>query len=95
MSASLPGRSKLGFDRPGRYRVHQARSATRSSAIRIKGWLHPTKNSLSGGLQYLVRTFGVRGGVRGGAAINSPKPLKNCNLFVGDKPLGNSVGQYG
>ena len=37
-------RGTLGNHRSGRHRVHQARSAVRFSASRIKGELHPTKN---------------------------------------------------
>ena len=43
------GRSMSGFHRPGRRRLHQARSAVRCSASRMKGELHPAKNRLRGG----------------------------------------------
>ena len=39
---TMPGRSKWGFHRPDRHRVHEARSAVRCSASRMKGELHPT-----------------------------------------------------
>ena len=39
---TLPGRNTSGFHRPGRHCLHQARSAVRCSASRIKGELHPT-----------------------------------------------------
>ena len=32
----MPGRSVSGFHQPGRHRVHQARSAVRCSASRMK-----------------------------------------------------------
>ena len=37
---STPGESTLGFRRPGRHRVHQARSAPRCLVSRTKGELH-------------------------------------------------------
>ena len=43
-----PGRSTLDFYRPGRHRVHQARSAVRCWASGMKGELHPTKNHEGG-----------------------------------------------
>ena len=43
---TLPVRSTSGFHRPGRQRLHRARSAVRCSASRMKGELHPTKNLL-------------------------------------------------
>ena len=42
----VSGRSTSGFHRPGRYWLHQARSAVRCSASRMKGELHPAKNPL-------------------------------------------------
>ena len=42
----MPGRSTSGFHRPGRPCLHQARSAVRCPASRMKGELHPTKNRL-------------------------------------------------
>ena len=54
---TMPGRSTSGFHRPGRHRVHLARSAVRCSARRMKSELHPHKNHLRGGLPRLVRTF--------------------------------------
>ena len=41
---TLPGRSTSGFHQPGRHCLHQARSAVRYSASRMKGELHPSKN---------------------------------------------------
>ena len=41
---AMPGRSMSGFHRPGRHCLHQARSAVRWRASRVKGELHPTKN---------------------------------------------------
>ena len=43
---TMPGRSMSGFRRPGRHCLHQARSAVRCSASRVKGELHRTKNRL-------------------------------------------------
>ena len=43
---TMPGRSMSGFHRPGRHCLHQARSAVRCSASRMKGELHPTNKSL-------------------------------------------------
>ena len=54
---TMPGRSTLGFHRPGRHCVHQARSVVRCSASRIKDELHPTKSQLWGGLPHFVRAF--------------------------------------
>ena len=34
---TMPGRSTSGFHRPGRHYLHQARSAVRCSASRMKG----------------------------------------------------------
>ena len=45
----MPGRSTSGFHRPGTHCLHQARSAVRRWASRMKGELHPTKNRLWGG----------------------------------------------
>ena len=42
---TLPVRSTSGFNAPGRHCLHQARSAVRCWASRMKGELHPTKNS--------------------------------------------------
>ena len=42
---TTPGRSMLGFHQPGRHCLHQARSAVGCSASRMKGELHPCKNS--------------------------------------------------
>ena len=41
---TIPGRSTSGFHQPGRHCLHQARSAVRCSASRMKGELHPSKN---------------------------------------------------
>ena len=41
---TMPGRSTSGFYQPGRQCLHQARSAVRCSASRMKGELHPSKN---------------------------------------------------
>ena len=41
---TMPGRSTSGFHQPGRYRLHQARSAVRCSTSRMKVELHPSKN---------------------------------------------------
>ena len=43
---TMPGRSTSGFHRPGRHCLHQARSAVRCSASRMKGELHHTENLL-------------------------------------------------
>ena len=43
---TMLGRSTSGFHRPGSPCLHQARSAVRCLASRMKGELHPTKNSL-------------------------------------------------
>ena len=39
---TMPGRNTSGFSRPGRHRLHRARSAVRYWAIRMKGEPHPT-----------------------------------------------------
>ena len=39
---TMPGRSTSGIHRPGRHCLHQARSAFRCWASRVKGELHPT-----------------------------------------------------
>ena len=41
---TMPRRSMSGFHRPGRHCLHQARSAMRCLASRMKGGLYPTKN---------------------------------------------------
>ena len=41
---TIPGRGTSGFHQPGRHCLHQARSAVRCSASRMKGELHPSKN---------------------------------------------------
>ena len=43
---TLPGRSLSGLHRPGRHCLHQARSAVRCTASRMKGELHPAKSRL-------------------------------------------------
>ena len=53
----MPGRSTSGFHQPGRHCLHQARSAVRCSASRMKGELHPFKNRSCDGLRRLVPTF--------------------------------------
>ena len=47
---TMPGRSTSGFHRPGRYFLHQARSAVRCWASRMKVELHPTKKRFWGRL---------------------------------------------
>ena len=54
---TMPGRSTSGFHQPGRHCLHQARSAVRCSASRMKGELHPSKNHSYDGLRHLVVTF--------------------------------------
>ena len=54
---TLPGRSTSGFNQPTRHCLHQARSAVRYSASRMKGELHPSKNRSSDGLRHLAPTF--------------------------------------
>ena len=56
---TMPGRSMSGFHRPGRHRVHQARSAVRCSAGRMNGELHlvSTKNHLWGTPPHLVHAL--------------------------------------
>ena len=41
---AMPGRSTSGFHRHGRHSLHQARSAVRCPASRMKGEPHLTKN---------------------------------------------------
>ena len=41
---TMPGWSTSDFHQPGRHFLHQARSAVRCSASRMKGELHPSKN---------------------------------------------------
>ena len=41
---TMPGWSTSGFHQPGRHCLHQARSAVRCSASRMKGDLNPSKN---------------------------------------------------
>ena len=43
---TVPRRSTSGFHRPGRHRVHQARSAVRFPASRMMAELHPAKDRL-------------------------------------------------
>ena len=43
---TMPRRSTSGFCQSGKHCLHQARSAVRCSANRMKGELHPTKNRL-------------------------------------------------
>ena len=54
---TMPGRSTSGFHRPGRHRLHQARSAVRCSASRMKGDLHPSEHRSQDALRHLVPTF--------------------------------------
>ena len=54
---TMPGRSTSSFHQPGRHCWHQARSAVRCSASRMKGEVHPSKNRSYDGLQHLVPTF--------------------------------------
>ena len=49
---TTPRRSMSGFGRPGRYCLHQARSAVTCPASLMKGERHPTKNRLRGKLAY-------------------------------------------
>ena len=43
---TMPGRSTSGFHQPDRHCLHQARSAVKCSASRMRGKLHPSKNHL-------------------------------------------------
>ena len=54
---TIPGRSTSGFHQPGRHCLHQARSAVRCSASRMKGELHLSKNRSYDGLRHFVPTF--------------------------------------
>ena len=54
---TMPGRSTSGCHQPGRDCLHQARSAVRCSASRIKGEPRPSKNRSYGGLRHLVPAF--------------------------------------
>ena len=51
----MPGRSTAGFHQPGRHCLHQARSAVRCLASRMKGEPHPTKNRLWAGLSCICK----------------------------------------
>ena len=50
-------RSTSGFHQLGRHCSHQARSAVRCSASRMKGELHPSMNHSQDGLRHLVPTL--------------------------------------
>ena len=54
---TMPGRCTSDFHQPGRYCLHQARSAVRCSARAMKGELHPSKNRSKDGLRHLVFAF--------------------------------------
>ena len=54
---TMPGRSTSGLHQRGRYCLHQARSAVRCSASRMKGELHPSKNRSQDGIRRLVHAF--------------------------------------
>ena len=47
---AMSGWSTSGVHRPGRYCLHQAQSAVRCWASRMKGELHPPKTRFGGGL---------------------------------------------
>ena len=51
---TMPGRSTPGFHQPGRHCLHQARSAVRCSASRMKGELHPSKKRSKDRLVYFL-----------------------------------------
>ena len=53
---TIPGRSMSGFHRPCRHCLHQARSAVRCSANRMRGALHPTKKRLWSGFSCIWMT---------------------------------------
>ena len=58
---TMPGRSTSGFHQPGRRCLHQARSAVRCSASRMRRELQPSKNRSLEGLRHLVPTFLLMG----------------------------------
>ena len=53
---TIPGRSTSGFHRPGTHYLHQSRSAGSCWASRMKGELHPAKNSFCSGLSCIWTT---------------------------------------
>ena len=72
---ATPGRSTSGFHQPGRHCLHQARSAGRCSASRMKGELHPSKNRAQDGRRHLVPTSLL--------ADNSANEIHFVSQFVG------------
>ena len=66
---TIPGRRTSGFHRPGRHCLHQARSAARCWASRMKGELHPTKNLFRGGISCIWMTASIYRLISGVATI--------------------------
>ena len=85
---TMPGRSMSAFHRPGRHCLHQARSAVRCPASRVKGELHPTKKRVWGG--FSCKTDGsVNGSIH---YLVWPLPMGLlCNCFVGVLPYTRYV----
>ena len=54
---TMPRWSTSGLHPPGRHCLHQARSAVRCSASRMRSELHRSKNRSCDGLRHLVFTF--------------------------------------
>ena len=60
---TMPARSTAGFHRPGRHRVHHARSAVMCSASRVEGELHPSNVGMTrvrAGMPHLTCTWYMR-----------------------------------
>ena len=91
------GRSTSGVYQPGRHCLHQARSAVRCSASRMKGELHPSKNRSSDGLRHLMPTCSWMTAPMsyfvffGAATPETAMGILLCNCLVGALPYSHYV----
>ena len=80
--SAMPGRSTSGFHRPGRHRLHQARSAVRCSGSRMKGELHPAMSR------------GVDINLHGSRQQENQQEEKRKSSRLSEKQSANRFGRY-
>ena len=94
---AMPGRGTSRFHQRGRHWLHQARSAVRCSASRMKGELHPSKNRSLDGFQHLVPNFLLMDNSANELLCLLVWPLQRqqlvllCNCLVGALPCSHFV----
>ena len=94
---TMPRRSTSGFHQPGRHCWHQARSAVRCCASRMRAEMHPSKNRSYDGLRHLVPTFLLMNDSANELLcflvwpLQRPQWVLACNCLVGALPYSHYV----